>query len=129
MECARMETRPSTRRCAMKSASAGKIRVSAVENRSVGGIAAMVIEQSATMPIGAPVAPPPAKPGKKPDAYAQAERVTRSVKIESRVWIPIRIDADRGPIDDPRIVFWPVNNFAVRRLNDDSPSLGGHGLL
>ena len=56
----------------MKSASAGKIRVSAAEDRSVGGIAAMVIEQSATMPIGAPVAPPPAKPCKKPDAYAQA---------------------------------------------------------
>ena len=90
VERAGMEAGPGAGRGAMKSAGAGETRMSVIEAMpegcSVGDVASMIEEHPAAMPIGAPVAPPPAKPGEHPDPDAQAERKSRSTEIKPRIW-------------------------------------------
>ncbi len=88
MECAGMETKPGARRettNTVKTASAGKIHAPAsevvAEKRAMSDVTSMIEEHPAAVPIGAPMAPSPAKSRKHPDPDTQAEPVTRAIKI------------------------------------------------
>jgi hypothetical protein len=96
---------------------------------SAADVTAMVVKQPTAVPVGAPVAPSPAKPGKQPDTDAQPERIPRPVKIPSRIRVPIWIDPAGGAVDNPGIVFRDGNDVGIRRLNDHRRSLGRHGFL
>src|ERR1700679_2653335 len=110
-------------------------RASAPEAAATAELPAMrkvgvtTVSQAVAVPVGSPVVPTPAEATEQADADSQAELDPRSVKEESRVIDPARIEREGIPVDDPGIVFGHVHDLRVGGLNHDGISLSRDGLL
>src|ERR1700730_14178998 len=101
-----------------------------VEDRSTArNVGVVVVNYRSVIPVGPPVMPPPAVATEVPESKAYAKRNSRSVKVESGVWIPARPDCYRRPIDQPGIVLRHVHDAGVCWLNSDRLALRGYRLL
>ena len=96
---------------------------------TVGDVMVVVVHQVMPMPIGSPVAPPPAKASVQANPDSQTKIDTGAIVVGSRHSDPARIERQRFSVYVPGIVFRHVNDLRIRRRDRDRLSLVGHGLL
>src|SRR3954463_4820897 len=111
---------------AIESASSG-IEVFAVREDSAVRYEPMMVEKDiVVMPIRSPVVPAPAKSTKEADSEAEAPSDAWPGKVEPRVPVPVRPDADRRSINQPGIVLRNINHFWIGRLDHNGLILLRH---
>ena len=103
--------------------------VPVAEVRAVSLIPAMVESHVMRVPIRVPVVPAPTKSGEGSDSDSQTKLNSRPIDEKARSPDPPRVERERGPVDEPRIVFRHINDFGVCGCNHNVLSLRRNGFL
>src|ERR1700757_1116809 len=100
-----------------------------IERLTVRNECIVVVNHGPVAPIASPAMPSPTEASEESDPEAHTERNGGAVNIQPGIWIPAGPHDDWRAVDNPWIVCGDVNDFRIRRFNDDRLLFGHHLLL
>lgn len=109
--------------------SSSVVIVPVVERGASGVVPVVVMNYVSVVPIGSPMIPPPSIATEETDSKTDAEREVGAAIPDSRIGVPSGPRHNRISINQPRIIRGNIDDFWVRRLNDDRRALRLNGLL
>src|SRR6266403_1361072 len=103
--------------------------VPVIKRAASGFVPVVVISYGPVMPVRSPMTPAPPVSSVEADSEADSVRRVQPAIPDSGILVPSRPLLDGTPVNQPWIIFGDVNDFGVRRLDDDGRVLGRYGLL
>src|SRR6266403_2592973 len=109
--------------------SASIVVVPVIKRGAPGVVPVVVMNYDSVMPVRSPMTPAPPVSSVVAGSEADSVRRVQPAIPDSGILVPSRPLLDGTSINQPWIIFGDVNDFGVRRLDDDGRVLGRYGLL